>query len=530
MRTLFVIILLMLACVKIAISQEIPPTGDADLTQSDVNFVFENMYMAPLIEGAAIESPSVDNSVKGNWMLEIRNQGQQNSCQSFAVAYAIDILDRPRFHSPTYLWDVLSYRRLSSLSPPPTSECVECSQTAEFCLKCKEGISIVNAISSALIGLPSIDNYTTTNSCGRQKPLPEFAGSQKYSAWFIWLDRRFYPSNLNYEPVTSSPDEALEFTKSRLLDGYPVLISIWARPFADYTSGVVSNLSLTPSSSNWHAMTIVGYDNNKKSPNGEPGAFKIANSWPGKLDGSLWGEDGYLWISYSAFLRYTRLISFIGPKTQNNAGYNWKAKSIYGDGLSAKGLEPDDRIGVFQLELLELAANGTKICLDANTWYPDRSPFEIIGYKCHLFKDLESKVNQNWDIRFKVAKESNDYYVLRSISNDNQVLAVKDRKLVLEPEKAGPDEAQLWLIRRSPVTGARAIAWAGQGGEFFLHFDQQSLLDYDDNKAAQTSLLLDTFNNLPRQTWYFRCTDIHSQACRALQAKAEQGQRNNLKR
>ena len=43
-----------------------------------------------------------------------------------------------------------------------------------------------------------------------------------------------------------------------------------------------------------HAMTLVGYDDSKRSPNGDVGAFKLINSW-----GTSWGERGYGWISYS---------------------------------------------------------------------------------------------------------------------------------------------------------------------------------------------------------------------------------------
>lgn len=43
-----------------------------------------------------------------------------------------------------------------------------------------------------------------------------------------------------------------------------------------------------------HAMTIVGYDDNKKSKSGKKGAFKLQNSW-----GTNWGDKGYGWVSYS---------------------------------------------------------------------------------------------------------------------------------------------------------------------------------------------------------------------------------------
>ncbi|MBX7059286.1 MAG: hypothetical protein K1X75_14570 [Leptospirales bacterium] len=42
-----------------------------------------------------------------------------------------------------------------------------------------------------------------------------------------------------------------------------------------------------------HAMTLVGYDDSKRSPAGHVGAFKLINSW-----GNQWGDRGFGWISY----------------------------------------------------------------------------------------------------------------------------------------------------------------------------------------------------------------------------------------
>lgn len=47
-----------------------------------------------------------------------------------------------------------------------------------------------------------------------------------------------------------------------------------------------------------HAMTLVGYDDDKKGPNGAVGAFKIINSW-----GPNWANEGYGWITYRMFIR-----------------------------------------------------------------------------------------------------------------------------------------------------------------------------------------------------------------------------------
>jgi len=43
-----------------------------------------------------------------------------------------------------------------------------------------------------------------------------------------------------------------------------------------------------------HAMCVVGYDDNKYG-----GAFEIQNSW-----GTDWGNEGYIWITYSDFAKF----------------------------------------------------------------------------------------------------------------------------------------------------------------------------------------------------------------------------------
>jgi hypothetical protein len=66
-----------------------------------------------------------------------------------------------------------------------------------------------------------------------------------------------------------------------------------------------------------HLMTIVGYDDdlwidvnqNGVVDAGEHGAFLVANSW-----GTLWGNDGFIWISYDAFLAASAVAG--GPNRQ----------------------------------------------------------------------------------------------------------------------------------------------------------------------------------------------------------------------
>lgn len=71
----------------------------------------------------------------------------------------------------------------------------------------------------------------------------------------------------------------------------------------------------TGGSSGDHFITIVGYDDNVKMTydNYETtGALKIANSW-----GDDWGNDGYMWVAYSAFYKN----SDNRPSDRNGKGF-----------------------------------------------------------------------------------------------------------------------------------------------------------------------------------------------------------------
>ncbi|HEY2810787.1 MAG TPA: malectin domain-containing carbohydrate-binding protein [Rhabdochlamydiaceae bacterium] len=69
-----------------------------------------------------------------------------------------------------------------------------------------------------------------------------------------------------------------------------------------------------------HFMTIVGYDDNiwidvngnGQVDSGERGAFLVANSW-----GNDWGNSGFIWISYDAFLNTSAVLN--GPRANRVA-------------------------------------------------------------------------------------------------------------------------------------------------------------------------------------------------------------------
>ena len=100
--------------------------------------------------------------------------------------------------------------------------------------------------------------------------------------------------------IDISDNGSLERVKRLLLNGDVISFSTYAYSFVEtYRTDNSSNEKVVVGlngQDGYHAMTIVGYNDNVVA-NGQRGAFKVANSW-----GAAWGNSGYIWITYDAFL------------------------------------------------------------------------------------------------------------------------------------------------------------------------------------------------------------------------------------
>jgi len=98
-----------------------------------------------------------------------------------------------------------------------------------------------------------------------------------------------YPSKLyDYANVTVNVDDI----KSAIVQKCPVVIAVetfsddWQK--SEYRPNNVWNGYYSGKTYKYHAMTVIGYDNNFAG-----GAFLVQNSW-----GDNWGENGRFWIRY----------------------------------------------------------------------------------------------------------------------------------------------------------------------------------------------------------------------------------------
>jgi len=96
--------------------------------------------------------------------------------------------------------------------------------------------------------------------------------------------------------------EFLPSAKNALYNGIPLIFGVGLTDSFNALSSDDSS-SISSSSGLWepkpyedrlggHALTIVGYDDNKFG-----GAFRVVNSW-----GRNWGDNGYFWMKYSDFI------------------------------------------------------------------------------------------------------------------------------------------------------------------------------------------------------------------------------------
>ncbi len=212
---------------------------------------------------------SIDLSSK---MPPVGNQGQQNSCVAWASGYAIK----------SYL--LKNGGQISEYDPPFA------------------GGKGQNVFSPAFI-------YNQQNG-GKDQGLYYYKTMEflQKSGVVPWSSMPYSEKDFRSQPFQSVKEEGLKYRiksysrlnmknpddlKRVLASGNVVLFGIIIDDAFYKLKGAEVYDQNGGKSYGGHAMTIVGYDDSKKSKSGRKGAFKIQNSW-----GTYWGDKGYGWISY----------------------------------------------------------------------------------------------------------------------------------------------------------------------------------------------------------------------------------------
>jgi hypothetical protein len=128
------------------------------------------------------------------------------------------------------------------------------------------------------------------------------------------------------------PKKDVNLIKQAVAEGYPVIIGaalptsfygvnteIWMptpAELADPAAAVMDNTG----AHRLHAMTIVGYDDNKNG-----GSFEVMNSWS-----EGWGNKGFFWIRYSDFQTFV-ISAFAMEPTPQDPSVNTKTGCVWGN-------------------------------------------------------------------------------------------------------------------------------------------------------------------------------------------------------
>ncbi len=103
---------------------------------------------------------------------------------------------------------------------------------------------------------------------------------------------------------SDEPDEVkLNGVKRSLLNGNPVIIGFKVENSFFSAKNVYEPDNL--GTEGGHAMCVISYDDEKYG-----GAFEVVNSW-----GPAWGNEGFMWIRYADFPKYTRYAFEMIPET-----------------------------------------------------------------------------------------------------------------------------------------------------------------------------------------------------------------------
>jgi len=196
------------------------------------------------------------------------DQGKQNSCVGWAVAYALksyqeglerswSIASRQHRFSPAFIYNQLNR------SPD-----------------CQSGTTFVEALNLLRRDgvAPLTDFPYRDDDCSRQ---PDSAVRIAARPFAIADWRR-----VNVQDPTE--------IKTHLASGFPVLIGMMVDSAFMQWRGSLPYTQASGKSEGGHAMILVGYDDDR-------GAFKLMNSW-----GKQWGVGGFGWITYGAVRQMVR--------------------------------------------------------------------------------------------------------------------------------------------------------------------------------------------------------------------------------
>lgn len=415
---------------------------------------------------------SIDLSSK---MPPVGNQGQQNSCVAWASGYAIK----------SYL--LKNGGQISEYDPPFA------------------GGKGQNVFSPAFI-------YNQQNG-GKDQGLYYYKTMEflQKSGVVPWSSMPYSEKDFRSQPSQSVKEEGLKYRiksysrlnmknpddlKRVLASGNVVLFGIIIDDAFYKLKGAEVYDQNGGKSYGGHAMTIVGYDDSKKSKSGRKGAFKIQNSW-----GTYWGDKGYGWISYHMMAKVGQeAYSMIDEKKIQHTTNSANTEVSIVPAITPQkptDLNPPNQIqvsrGEFPNKIILTWNSVDKALVYLLQRLEDSGNYEDLGYsETSTFSDYSVTPNTNY--RYRIISMSSDQISNPSIEMEGFTSAKavnggKLEKVVGIIGKSFIDKGQNKVsIQWSEVDGANAyIVAKATTGNSWKNLGLVKTTNFTDNAPVQAS-------------------------------------------
>jgi hypothetical protein len=254
----YLILISFFTCANVLYSQE-KGTG--------LLFLNDDEYKSIPLASTAMMGTLPTSKDLSSWFPSPGDQGSQSSCVAWAVCYGLK-----------------SYQEAVEKRQPPTSTTQVYSPSYVYNQIKISGCGNGSYIKSAL-ELLKREGVTTLQAF----PYDQFDCNRQPSTTDKTLARQNAIAEWRTVPLETETD-----VKSHIASGFPVVIGMMVDEGFQRLRGNFIYSGPSGMEKGGHAMVVVGYDDSRQ-------AFKVLNSW-----GREWGENGYGWISYSAFKRRVR--------------------------------------------------------------------------------------------------------------------------------------------------------------------------------------------------------------------------------
>jgi len=204
-----------------------------------------------------------------------KTQGQYGTCAAWASAYC----GRTMVEAIKNNWTDRELITSKAFSPAFLFRMLKPTDA-----ECKGGATISSAFELMKEkGLIPFSSLSVTCTSALMESQISDAGNNKIKDYMRLFDQE------------SSESIKIQSVKKSIAETKPVVFGMICPPSFGTAKEVWMPTEAADRSFGGHAMCVVGYDDNK-----EGGAFEIQNSW-----GNYWGNEGYIWIKYADFAKYT---------------------------------------------------------------------------------------------------------------------------------------------------------------------------------------------------------------------------------